>query len=761
LKPITNINGGKGKDLITYTVNAPVHIDGGDGSDTLIVVGTEFADKFVVTDTGVYGAGLFVTYASIENIVVDALEGNDQFFIASTPDGATVSTIGGKGSDTFNVAGNFDTSPIDVVSNDLLGHSGMIDLSIPTGNTTDANYQNIFVQDISASILDNESAGIALTMLGGVLRVFEGNSGNAQTQARYSVVLTRSPKEDVRVTAAPSAIRQSESLAGGKGIALNGSEAGTTLLFDRTNWFIPQIVTVTAPADLLAEGRRILNILHTVVQGADVSDGGEYDALAVPSPVVEVFDDDAAGVVITPAVNGEVIVNQDSAVTLGAGADSYYVALTRPPTGDVVIELDVQADDNGVDQIVAGNSSGTPITSLTFTTGNWATPQLVKVVAADTGATLEGAQFARILHTVADASVASYYALNTDVVAKGLGAKVAGDLTGQYTASATGATITITGKAAFTATATRPDGTAMAVTGLEDAYKDVKVAPVGAVTAGATWTLSVNGRDYSYISGSTPATPSGSPADALTLDVVVTRLAAAFNANAIAGVTATADITTTPGTPFVRLLGSSAASPFTARLTQSNGGTPVITGVTTAPLSYGKVSVTVPTGTVSAGQTWTLNLGGSTFKYVAGKNGEMTALPSMDVTVTDKDAPGVLVTQSGGDTRVTEPTDLVLLGGGEVTATAGSGYGIEIASANAVTLEFSIKESSTVQTVSAGKGTISGTQVWTQADVLLAGTVAVGNTWTVRVEGVNYSYIATATDTTIELVRDGLRGVLS
>ena len=164
LKPITNINGGKGKDLITYTVNAPVHIDGGDGSDTLIVVGTEFADKFVVTDTGVYGAGLFVTYASIENIVVDALEGNDQFFIASTPEGATVSTIGGKGSDTFNVAGNLTSEPIDVVSNDLLGHSGMIDLSIPTANSADGTYQNIFVPDISASVMDNESAGIALTV---------------------------------------------------------------------------------------------------------------------------------------------------------------------------------------------------------------------------------------------------------------------------------------------------------------------------------------------------------------------------------------------------------------------------------------------------------------------------------------------------------------------------------------------------------------------------------------------------------------------
>ena len=759
LKPITNINGGKGKDLITYTVNAPVHIDGGDGSDTLIVVGTEFADKFVVTDTGVYGAGLFVTYASIENIVVDALEGNDQFFIASTPEGATVSTIGGKGSDTFNVAGNVDTLPIDVVSNDLLGHSGMIDLSIPTANTTDAGYQNTFVQDISASIQDNESAGIALTMLGGLLRVFEGNSGNALTQAKYSVVLTRSPKEDVRVTASPSSIKQSESLAGGKGIALNGNEAGTTLLFDRTNWFIPQIITVTAPADLLAEGLRNINIQHTVVQGADVSDGGEYDALAVPSPVVQVYDDDAAGVVITPASNGEVIVNQDTSVTLGSGADSYYVSLTREPTGPVTLNLNVQPDDNGNSQIVTQDSNGAVISSLTFSTSNpsaadyWSKPHLVKVVAAaDTANVLQGTQFVRIEHSVAAASVNSLYGLDTDDVATGLGAKVAGDLTGQYTASVSGSTVTITGKSAFTASS--PDST-VTITGAESAYTSVALKPVSstAPVAGDTWTLSVNGRNYSYISGSN--------GDALTLAAVVSGLADAFTANAISGITATPH---TSGIADVTLTGSSA---FTARLIQSNGETTVISG-TPAVGSYGKVQVQVPAGTVISGDAWTLTLGNTTFKYVAGKNGEMVALPSMDVTLTDKDAPGVLVTQSGGDTRVTEPTDLVLLGGGEVTnAGTSSGYGLKVVATNpatvmnAVTIDFSITESPSVTTVSAGKGTVSGTQVWTSADILLTGTVATGNTWTVRVEGANYSYIATATDTTLDLVAAGLKGVLS
>ncbi|HVP75979.1 MAG TPA: hypothetical protein VMS63_08155, partial [Gaiellaceae bacterium] len=39
--PFTNINGGAGADFISYTVDAPVRIDGGDGLDTLVVLGTE------------------------------------------------------------------------------------------------------------------------------------------------------------------------------------------------------------------------------------------------------------------------------------------------------------------------------------------------------------------------------------------------------------------------------------------------------------------------------------------------------------------------------------------------------------------------------------------------------------------------------------------------------------------------------------------------------------------------------------------------
>ena len=77
---------------------------------------------------------------------------------------------------------------------------------------------------------------------------------------------------------------------------LNGSELGTTLFFDRTNWFIPQQVTVTAHQDasgqdddFLAQGRRSAIIQHVVVEGVSADDQGEYDNLAILSVVADVI----------------------------------------------------------------------------------------------------------------------------------------------------------------------------------------------------------------------------------------------------------------------------------------------------------------------------------------------------------------------------------------------------------------------------------------------------------------------------------------
>src|SRR5439155_21342202 len=100
-RKITDISGGAGADLVMYAVNANVNIDGGDGLDTLIQIGTEFNDDFVVTDTGVFGAGLHVNYVNIERLVVDGAEGDDRFLILGTPRGVVTEVDGGLGTDLF------------------------------------------------------------------------------------------------------------------------------------------------------------------------------------------------------------------------------------------------------------------------------------------------------------------------------------------------------------------------------------------------------------------------------------------------------------------------------------------------------------------------------------------------------------------------------------------------------------------------------------------------------------------------------------
>ena len=123
-RALTDLSGGAGADLIQYAVNAPVNIDGGDGFDTVIVIGTEFADDFVVTKDGVFGAGLNVNFVNIESLEVDGGAGDDRFFVLSTGINFKTTITGGLGTDLFSVEG--PTPANGVISNDLLGHSGII-----------------------------------------------------------------------------------------------------------------------------------------------------------------------------------------------------------------------------------------------------------------------------------------------------------------------------------------------------------------------------------------------------------------------------------------------------------------------------------------------------------------------------------------------------------------------------------------------------------------------------------------------------------
>ncbi|WP_372743315.1 hypothetical protein, partial [Neptunomonas sp.] len=279
--PITNLNGGQGADFISYTLNAPVNIEGGDGYDTLTVIGTEFADKFVVSANGVYGAGLFVQYSGLEKVTVDAMEGNDTFFIDSTNEHVELELIGGMGSDTFNTAGGEVGDNITVVSNDLKGHSGIIDTQI---DGMAQSYQELWMKNLIANVWDNEEAGVVIRPIqGGALRVFE-DEVHAQAGLivnTYEVFLTKAPTSDVRITASAVPLSEKDREAGAQSITLstvntdgdvNTSESGVNLFFTQQNWFKSQEITIAAIDDDAAEGLRTINIQHSVTQGATDSD---------------------------------------------------------------------------------------------------------------------------------------------------------------------------------------------------------------------------------------------------------------------------------------------------------------------------------------------------------------------------------------------------------------------------------------------------------------------------------------------------------
>ena len=85
------------------------------------------------------------------------------------------------------------------------------------------------MQDLSVNVADNDEAGRVVDLVDGPLRVFEDartTSSQADRPARrlitatYRIVLTRSPTESVRITAAPVPLREGERRAGAKGIGL-------------------------------------------------------------------------------------------------------------------------------------------------------------------------------------------------------------------------------------------------------------------------------------------------------------------------------------------------------------------------------------------------------------------------------------------------------------------------------------------------------------------------------------------------------------
>ena len=105
--------GGSGNNRYDYLENAPVFINGGPGTDTIVIVGTPIGDLFIVTDTYAAGAGRIVSFTAIERLEIDGGGGNDTIYVLSTGDAFETIITGGSGDDTIHIGGDHPTLVID------------------------------------------------------------------------------------------------------------------------------------------------------------------------------------------------------------------------------------------------------------------------------------------------------------------------------------------------------------------------------------------------------------------------------------------------------------------------------------------------------------------------------------------------------------------------------------------------------------------------------------------------------------------------
>jgi len=212
------------------------------------------------------------------------------------------------------------------------------------------------VVDVVVTTADGPSANTPtddFTYFQPTVQIIETGAGTAVTEGglidSYSVLPTSLPTATVTVT-----IFDTPQI----------DATPNTLTFTPGDWFTAQVVTVTAIDDALIEGTHASVITHTVA-------GGGFTGAAI-SPVLVTITDNELGTPIVTQVGGS------TAVTEGGVTDSITVSLAQQPSTTVTVTI------TGDAQVAASP------TLLSFTPSSWNTPQTVIVSAIDDGV-VEGA----------------------------------------------------------------------------------------------------------------------------------------------------------------------------------------------------------------------------------------------------------------------------------------------------------------------------------------------------------------------------------
>jgi hypothetical protein len=240
-------------------------------------------------------------------------------------------------------SGNWNTAQtITITGNNdalLTTDTATITLSIVDGSSDD-NFDALSDQSVSVTCTNDDSASFTLSKTTSTL----AENGGTDT---FTVVLGAQPISNVVFDIVSSATGEATvDLA--------------NLTFTNANWNIPQTVTITGVND---------NTLDTDTSTVTISvnDAGSddnFDALANQTVAITCTNDDSASFSVSKTA---------STVVENGGTDTFTVVLGIPPTSDVVFDIVSSAT----------GEATVDLASLTFTNGNWSTPQTVTITGID------------------------------------------------------------------------------------------------------------------------------------------------------------------------------------------------------------------------------------------------------------------------------------------------------------------------------------------------------------------------------------------
>ena len=215
------------------------------------------------------------------------------------------------------------------------------------------------VTDLSVpvTIADNDVTGLRVVESAGSTDVAEGGVTD-----QFRLIPGVQPHDDLTITIAPKNALCAAMIDGAPG-------DGQSIVLAAADWATGISVTVNAIEDSIVEQSPMDCRIHTTVSSADT----DFDGIAVDDVVVHVTDDDRPVVLIN--TRDGLAVSEDTPTI----DDTYKVRLANQPDANV----QVVASANDGETLVYTDGAPAPSVVLTFTPADFATPQIVHVVAVD------------------------------------------------------------------------------------------------------------------------------------------------------------------------------------------------------------------------------------------------------------------------------------------------------------------------------------------------------------------------------------------